>query len=657
MSPRGKHPSIDLALQYFLCAQLLDWQDLIDQLKRTLKQTYKLDANDITTVVDTWNNNMTQILNDMNSIVPTETESLNEASNLSPEQKMDDWHRGVRKENIRACGAPKLDLYHNICIKKGYWHEARELEYEAQRRGISLSGPTAAQAQQSQQMFKQQSQPIPQQPQAQAATQSAARVKYGWPNVFKVSADLITDEVFRVVLTKEPRDIIQWCMLHNGTQLHLVLCLLAAMALGETAKMEEIKKFLTINCHMPIDELKAFVDEAINDDAVVQAISDCAAKDLTTESLHEGQLVRYRGLDVKACMPDKTMAEEVATLHRFAGHDKIARQRFLAKYSYQYAKLFQALAVALLLDFDELVTDIKKELKARGADPDDVSQVEASSWTPNAGILTQMVDDAKNMAQAATNPTLPKKMYRVVLYDGNYNPPARRHIYITKTRANGVRTVALGSSQMNGHSWYDEPLFDSPQQAQNFINNIKTNLQTRADKSKIYGNVTDKPIDRMVYDLDDATLVNTDLGPAYIHNKNNKINEDIEKHDELNPKLFNEDGMLKDEVREKVEEIVTDFTGTLAEDGIKIAIDDVILIGSNVSYNYTKDSDLDIHIIANTKDTNCPDNLYPKLYSAYRSLYNKSHDIEFYGVPVEIYVETEDSARKSNGEYSVRNNK
>lgn len=134
------------------------------------------------------------------------------------------------------------------------------------------------------------------------------------------------------------------------------------------------------------------------------------------------------------------------------------------------------------------------------------------------------------------------------------------------------------------------------------------------------------------------------------------LDEDIEKHDSLNPKLFTEDNMLREEVRQKIEQIVAEFTKGLAEDGIKIVIDDIIIIGSNVSYNYTKDSDLDVHIIADTRDTVCPDNLYPKLYSAYRSIFNKNHDISFYGIPVEIYVETDDTPRVSNGEYSVRNN-
>lgn len=144
------------------------------------------------------------------------------------------------------------------------------------------------------------------------------------------------------------------------------------------------------------------------------------------------------------------------------------------------------------------------------------------------------------------------------------------------------------------------------------------------------------------------------------------LSEDIEKHDQLNPKLWDEDKVLRDEVREKILEIADKFLEQLKEDEIKIEVEDIKLVGSNCSYNYTKDSDLDIHIVANTKKLESEANLYPIIYDKYKSLFNDKYDIDFYGIPVEIYVETSDtqleeerkpSALKSNGIYSVMNNK
>ena len=120
---------------------------------------------------------------------------------------------------------------------------------------------------------------------------------------------------------------------------------------------------------------------------------------------------------------------------------------------------------------------------------------------------------------------------------------------------------------------------------------------------------------------------------------NEDLNEDIEKHEVLNPLLFDENDELKPEIKEAIEKIVNQFVEDLKTDGVKIEVKDVILVGSNVSYNYTKDSDLDIHIIVDKDKLDCDPELYTLLYGAYRSLFNKNYNITIKGIPVEIYVE------------------
>lgn len=119
------------------------------------------------------------------------------------------------------------------------------------------------------------------------------------------------------------------------------------------------------------------------------------------------------------------------------------------------------------------------------------------------------------------------------------------------------------------------------------------------------------------------------------------LEEKIEKHDTLNAKLFDENSKLRPEVKSKILEIAQDFTDGLAEDGIKFELADIVLVGSNCSYNYTDNSDLDIHLCLKTDNLQCPDNLYPLLYSAYRSIWNKNHDVSIYGIPVELFIETD----------------
>lgn len=133
------------------------------------------------------------------------------------------------------------------------------------------------------------------------------------------------------------------------------------------------------------------------------------------------------------------------------------------------------------------------------------------------------------------------------------------------------------------------------------------------------------------------------------------LNEKIEKHNELNPKLFDKN-ILKPEVRDKVEDIVNEFLKILNDEEIALKVKDVILAGSNASFNYTDQSDVDVHIVADTQIFDENAELYQKLYNAYRRIFENKYDINFYGIPVELYVESAENPVVSNGVYSIMNN-
>ena len=110
--------------------------------------------------------------------------------------------------------------------------------------------------------------------------------------------------------------------------------------------------------------------------------------------------------------------------------------------------------------------------------------------------------------------------------------------------------------------------------------------------------------------------------------------ESIEKHKNLNPDLF-ENNKLKEDVKDSVKNIVNTFEATVKKDGVKFKVKDIVLVGSNVSYNYTDDSDLDIHIIADSsvvKDTSEQSKKYLGiLYNLYKSMFNSDYDITIHG--------------------------
>lgn len=139
---------------------------------------------------------------------------------------------------------------------------------------------------------------------------------------------------------------------------------------------------------------------------------------------------------------------------------------------------------------------------------------------------------------------------------------------------------------------------------------------------------------------------------GYKGKKRESLEEDVEIHNTLNSKFW-EDNELKSEVREKIEAIVERFKTYLNDKNIKIDVKDILLLGSNASYNYTDDSDLDIHIIVEPKEITEDEELLKQLYDLAASAFNDKFNITLKNSDAEIYVELNDTDAHSNGIYSL----
>lgn len=117
----------------------------------------------------------------------------------------------------------------------------------------------------------------------------------------------------------------------------------------------------------------------------------------------------------------------------------------------------------------------------------------------------------------------------------------------------------------------------------------------------------------------------------------------------LNPLLWEPRGQLKPEVRGALLRISEDFEQTI---NIDFPILDRVITGSNVNYNYTKDSDLDLHIITDYTKIDCAEEA-DELFDALRHLYEHEHDIQIHGIPVTLYVEDVNTPGVSAGIYSI----
>lgn len=123
---------------------------------------------------------------------------------------------------------------------------------------------------------------------------------------------------------------------------------------------------------------------------------------------------------------------------------------------------------------------------------------------------------------------------------------------------------------------------------------------------------------------------------------------------DLNPLLFDDEGILKEEIKDKILEIVDAF---LEYTRVDIHIMDIRLVGSNAAYNYTDNSDLDIHIVTDLSKISDPENIARLYFDSIKKNFKESYDIKIKGIEVELYVEDVNTSANSNGIYSVSQEK
>jgi predicted nucleotidyltransferase len=132
------------------------------------------------------------------------------------------------------------------------------------------------------------------------------------------------------------------------------------------------------------------------------------------------------------------------------------------------------------------------------------------------------------------------------------------------------------------------------------------------------------------------------------------IIKSFESKDELNSKIWEKKGdsySMRSEVRKKLLETSNIFIDFL---GIEILVTDIIMIGSLVNYNWSKYSDIDLHIVVNFNQfpTNSQD-LYVEFFDLKKVIFNQKHNIKMFGYDVECFVQNESEATFSSGIYSI----
>jgi hypothetical protein len=131
-----------------------------------------------------------------------------------------------------------------------------------------------------------------------------------------------------------------------------------------------------------------------------------------------------------------------------------------------------------------------------------------------------------------------------------------------------------------------------------------------------------------------------------------RLQESIEQHQELNPKFW--DGFeLKDEVASKLLQIKDWFVEYI---DVPVRVIDARFVGSNAAYNYTDQSDVDLHIVINFEELDASHELLQAMFNAQKTSFNEKYDITIKDHNVELYVEDVNATTMSNGIYSLMKN-
>ena len=146
--------------------------------------------------------------------------------------------------------------------------------------------------------------------------------------------------------------------------------------------------------------------------------------------------------------------------------------------------------------------------------------------------------------------------------------------------------------------------------------------------------------------------------------KNNLLSTFRQK-DELSPQIWGEsmdsgEFFMLPEVTERLLEIANEFLSFLDIPSLDCEIDtrecdieDIVVTGSIANYNWSRFSDIDLHIMLDMDEIDENTDLVKNYLNAKKNLWNSTHDISIRGFEVEVYSQDVKETHFSSGVYSV----
>jgi predicted nucleotidyltransferase len=131
----------------------------------------------------------------------------------------------------------------------------------------------------------------------------------------------------------------------------------------------------------------------------------------------------------------------------------------------------------------------------------------------------------------------------------------------------------------------------------------------------------------------------------------NKILSSFNVQENLNPQIWDlTNNKMKPRVRQSLLDIANEFINYL---GFDIFVQDITMTGSLANFNWSKFSDIDLHIMFDFNEAKEQKELFAELFKLKKTLFNSTHDLKIKGYEVELYVQDTNEPHISTGIYSV----
>jgi len=128
----------------------------------------------------------------------------------------------------------------------------------------------------------------------------------------------------------------------------------------------------------------------------------------------------------------------------------------------------------------------------------------------------------------------------------------------------------------------------------------------------------------------------------------------LEVQDSLNADVWEDDDFVNADIKRNLERIARDFMDSL---GIPANIDDIVITGSVANYNWSRFSDIDVHILVDFDEIDENHDLVKEMFQRAHAHWNRLHNIKVNEHEVEIYVQDIDEPHHSTGIYSILDDK